>query len=319
MKLTDLIILFVIITLPFGFILNIHARNMEQIINKKVEMNHILDTATQDGVTVLVGEGDGSKISLNKEKCLESFYNTLYVNFGIVGDQHAKEKIKGYIPVIVIIEYDGYTTLASETFLGKDGFKQIQPVWQPKKVFAYTTDDYIYGFTVEDYITVYNIETGIFLEGRQKDLKEQIESSLLQDEELFDKVRRRTIIETLQREINYYINRHNEVAKHYGLSYQFTLPVIADEDWYRTVDDIGMLVFFQGMPMGIDGAYYNNYALGGAQVIKGEGYYLQADLASGINYYHREDCRLLTQKDLRFNSPKACALEGAFPCDACKP
>ncbi|PKM95299.1 MAG: hypothetical protein CVU84_06365 [Firmicutes bacterium HGW-Firmicutes-1] len=319
MKLTDLIIVFVIITLPFGLMLQIHARNMEQIVNKKVEMNHVLDTAVEDGVTLLVGAGDGKKISLNKDRCLESFYNTLYVNFGIVGDEYAKEKIKGYIPVIVIIDYDGFNTLASETFLGKDGLTRIKPVWQPKKAFSYTRDNFVYGFTIEDYVTVYNTDTGLFMEGKQKDLKGQIADSLLQDETLFDEVRRRTIVETLQKEIGYYINRHNEVAKQYGISYQFSLPVIEDEDWYRTLDDIGMLAFFQGMPMGFEAEYYNNYAFGGAQVIKGDSYYIQADPGSTINYYHREECKLLTIKNLRFNSPRGCALEGAFPCDECKP
>lgn len=319
MKLTDLVIAFIIIIVPFSLILSFQNKNMERAIQKQIEMNHILDTSVTDGVSLLFEKGDGHKIKINKELCVSTFYNTLFVNLNIISDEYAKTKIMGYIPVIIILDYDGYYSLNCENYYGKNHLEQIHPVWQPKKVYTYKDDTYIYGFTIDDYVTVYRRDTEEFFKGRQQDLKLQLKDCLLNDDQRFEAVRRRTIIETLQDDINRLINQHNEVARQFGISYQFTLPVIEEEDWYQTVDSLGMLVFFQGMPIGIQGAYYNQYAFGGAQVFKSEGYYIQGDADNGLPYYHRSTCERLSDRSLRFITPEECALEGAFPCEECKP
>lgn len=318
MKLIDLVIVFIIIIVPFCVITIFQNKSMEQFIQKQIEMNHILDAAVTDGVAVLVENGDGYKIVINKELCVSTFYQSLFVNLNITLDEYAKTKIKGYIPVIIILDYDGYYALSLESFKGEDDLDRLQPIWQPKKVYAYQDDAYIYGFTMDDFVTVYCKNTDEFHQGRLMDLKPKVCDSLLSDEQLFDEVRRRTIIETLQDDISRLINEHNEVARGFGITYQFTLPVIEEEEWYQTVDNIGMLVFFQGLPTGIEGTYYNQYAFGGAQILKGEGYYIQ-EAGNGLPYYHRDSCTELSEKNLYFRTPEECALEGAFPCEICKP
>lgn len=319
MKWTDLLIVFVIFTIPFGLSLEIQSKNIEQSINKRIEMNHILDTAVEDGVSMLVEGKDGHKILLNKEKCIKSFYNSLFINFGITSDSYLKAKTMGYIPVIAIIDYDGFYILARESFLGKDNHIEIKSVFQPKKMYVYTKDNFVYGFTLDNYVTVYDINTNRFFEGNQIDLKNNIKDNLLQNDILFENTRKRAIVDAIQKDINLYINLHNEIARQYGITYQFSLPVIKDEDWYNTVDDIGMLVFFQGMPTGINGEYYNNYAFGGAQIIKNKGYYIQEDPVNKIKYYHKEECINLNEKSLYYNSREKAALKGAIPCTYCKP
>ena len=48
-----------------------------------------------------------------------------------------------------------------------------------------------------------------------------------------------------------------------------SLPLIEYEEWYRTIQDISMLVLFQGYPYGnsITGTY-NRVAIGGARIAK---------------------------------------------------
>lgn len=295
------------------------TNNLEEISYKKMVMNRIIDTSVEDGVSCLIERGKGSSVKINKEKCVDAFLNTLYLNFGITDDPYAKTKIAGYIPLIVILDKDGLYLYANETYKDIQGYSMISAIWQPKITFAYTKNQYVYGFTLENEVSVYDRSTGLFYEGKQTDLKNEITADLLQDDLVFDQVRRRTIIETLQRVVNDTINHHNESARQYGITYQFTLPVIEDEVWEQTIDDVGMLAFFQGMPIGIDDAYYNEYALGGARLIKAEGYYIQADPSNGLPYYHRANCILLTDKSKRYNRQSQCALEGAFPCDQCQP
>lgn len=319
MKLIDLVIAFIVIIIPFNLINMYQNKNMEQGIKLQVELNNILDTAVDDGVSLLVEKGDGHKIVLNKEGCIYTFYNTLFMNMDISSDEYAKAKVMAYIPVIIILDYDGYYALTCETFLDEKQNKMIKPVWYPKRSYTYSDESYVYGFTIDDFVTIYSNDTKAFIEGKQKDLKKQINSDLLQDDQLFDEVRRRTIIETLQEDISYMINKHNEIAKQFGISYQFSLPVIEEEDWYQSVDNIGMLVFFQGMPIGIERNYYNHYAFGGSQLLKGDGYYIQENFSSGLLYYHRKDCQSLTDRSVRYTTPQECALQGAFPCERCKP
>lgn len=319
MKWTDLIIIFVIFTIPFLLLIQIQTNNIESNINKKIELNHILDAAVEDGVSMLVEGGDGHKLLLNKEKCIMSFYNTLFINFNIIDDPYAKSRIMGYLPVIVIIDYDGFYIFGRESYIGKNNNSEIKSVFQPKRMFIYKKENYIYGFTLSNYVTVYDTVLNKFYEGNQIDLKDKINDTVLQDNINFENIRRRTIVNILQEEINLYINLHNDIAKQYGISYQFSLPVIKEEDWYNTVDDIGMLVFFQGMQTGIAGEYYNSYAFGGAKVIKREGYYLQVDAIKDIKYYHKESCKNLIDKTLYYNSRDKAALEGAFPCNECNP
>lgn len=319
MKLLDLVILFVLITLPFSLISDSNTRHIEEVLYSKSAMNRILDTAVEDGVTLLVERGLGEHIKINKEKCVKAFYNTLYMNLGIIDDPYDKARLAGYIPIIAIVDYDGLYLLANETFVDDGGYFVIMPVWQPKIMFAYTKNQFVYGFSLEDDVTLYDLSNGMFYKGKQIDIKRETSAELLQDDILFDQVRRRTIVETLQREMMEYINRHNEVARQYGITYQFSLPTIEKEEWQQTIDDIGMIAFFQGMPLGAGGAYYNDFAFGGAKINKSDGYFIEVDSNNGLAYYHRESCKFLTDKSKGYNNQSKCALEGAFPCDYCKP
>lgn len=319
MKLMDLVIVFVLITFPFLLVSESRTNNLEEIAYQKMIMNHIIDTAVEDGVANLIERGEGNTLRISKEKCVDTFLYGLYLNFGIVDDPFAKAKITGYIPVIVIVDRDGLYLYSNETYKDNEGYSCSEPLWQPKITFAYTKGQYVYGFTIDDHVSVYDRLSGFFYEGRQKDLKSEVPAELLQDDLLFDQVRRRTIIETLQREVIAAINQHNEVARQYGITYQFALPVIEEEDWEQTIDDVGMLAFIQGMPIGIGSAYYNQFALGGAKLIKTERYYIQVDSSNGLSYYHREKCSLLTDKSKSFAHQSECALKGAFPCNHCQP
>lgn len=77
-----------------------------------------------------------------------------------------------------------------------------------------------------------------------------------------------------------------------GVTYEFNLPEIAREQWNNTIDDISVLAFFQGMPIGVD-SYYNNYSLGGTRIVQTS--YLYAETlkdSSGNTHkiYHKEYC-----------------------------
>ncbi|NLD50409.1 MAG: hypothetical protein GX660_24985 [Clostridiaceae bacterium] len=319
MKITDLAIIFVVFTIPFSFMLGIKTDNVNYCTYKRIELNRMLDTAAQDAASTLVEAGIDNKFVINKEKAVETFFNLLYLNFNINMDSIAQKRLEAYVPVIVIVDYDGYHVLSSETFKGADGYKQIKQVWKPKKMYAYSDGTYAYSFSLDDYVRVYDTIGKSFVEGKRADLSGRVGSGIIQDEALFDQVRRRTIIDSIRRDINFYINRHNEIARQYAITYHFTLPVIDNEDWYRTVDDVGMLVFFQGLPVGLGKERFNSFALGGARIVKGQKYYIDTD-ADNIKRYHKDvNCPLLGSKDEILSSKGECAGKGYLPCRECRP
>ncbi|MCX7920460.1 MAG: hypothetical protein N3B21_00335 [Clostridia bacterium] len=320
MKLTDLAIIFVIISLPFNLMFGLKIDNVKYSSMRKIELNRILDTATEDGVSKLIEMGEDKKVIINKEQAVQAFFNSLYVSFDITDSKPAQRKINGYVPVIVIADYDGYHVLSNETYTHSGGYTEIKQVWKPKKMYSYADSRFVYSFTLDSFVTVYDSTTGEFHKGDYHDFKSQLPaSSIIQNDTTFDEIRRRTIVECLKNDINYYINKHNDIALQYGLTYHFTLPTIKDEDWYKTVDDISMLVFFQGVPIGTGGERFNNFNLGGARIVKTPKYYVETNPATGIKYYHRENCTIPAAKDTIMNSRMECAKNGYLPCSVCNP
>ena len=75
------------------------------------------------------------------------------------------------------------------------------------------------------------------------------------------------------------------------------MPVIDNEDWYKILNNISMVTFMQGIPMGY--RYYNNYAVitnnVNKEVVKAENIYIVTeDTATGKNReYHQPGCKEL--------------------------
>ena len=106
----------------------------------------------------------------------------------------------------------------------------------------------------------------------------------------FHALRRETIINLIRAVMKEEFNEHNVYADIIGLTYDFNIPDIAREQWNNTIDDISVLAFMQGMPMGGD-TYYNNYSLGGSRIVQAN--YLYAETVNGHRVYHKHYCPLI--------------------------
>ncbi|MNE83560.1 hypothetical protein D3C80_1803830 [compost metagenome] len=96
------------------------------------------------------------------------------------------------------------------------------------------------------------------------------------------------------------------------MSYIFTLPFISQEDWHNTLDDVGMMVFLQGIPIGDQ--YYNNYALGGGRLLKMDAIVGGENPVNGIKYQLRNsaDTPFPFPIDEVFSSKADAAANGYF-------
>ncbi|MFU0827492.1 MAG: Sensor histidine kinase [Lachnoclostridium sp.] len=317
MKLTDLAILFFAIELIVITILDVRTNNLVAVSNRTMEYNKQLDSAVEDGIANLVEVDSRRKLILNKDVAINQFYQSLFANFGVLGNSQAENKLKAYIPVILITDMDGFYIYYNHIY-NSDGEKRISQKWTEKIPYAYEDGSLIYKFTLGTFVTLYNKTTNETYEGEYKDLAPQFPESILSDDEVYDSIRRNAIIDAIEKNMNYYINLHNRIAFWYGITYQFWLPQIDKTDWYRTIDDISMLVIFQGYPYTPNSKdTYNRYALGGARLTKSRVYNITEK--KEIKYYHKADCPYGNPDGMTYYTKEECALEGAYPCPECSP
>jgi len=339
MKVTDLAIAFILIILPSTLILDYKTMNTSLAAYENVKMVRILDAAVEDATESMVSVGVSDRVAIDIDKGYDSFINTLYRNFQMIDDEINRRTVEGYIPCIAAVDYDGYYIMRHIEY-ERDGVTEIKMAWMPKRSYSYSDDRYIYSLTLGNDITVYDKYT----QQIYKDSADNFIASgtlpgsvLLSDDPYiagdemhdFDVRRRNAIIECLQKDITDAINNHNNIAKYYGITYYFSLPTVEHDDWMKTIDDVGFLAFFQGMPMGNSGEYANIFSIGGARIFKTSRFYLDIDgtpdgTGGLVYFYHTtEDCPWLKPSvrppegyPMRDHA-KECAKEGYFPCEYC--
>ena len=140
----------------------------------------------------------------------------------------------------------------------------------------------------------------------------------------FHRIRRETIINVISETLKEEINEHTSYASIFGSTYQFGLPDVARDDWMNSINDISVMSFIQGMPIGVN-QYYDNYALSGSRITRTDYYY---GTNSGNKYYHRDTCEKIkpfidgtgaADVDNIFITRVQAAESGYYPCAICHP
>lgn len=322
MKITKFTILFTLIMLPFFVINNINVDQNRKNLILELRYNRVIDTATQDAAKALITNAMQTeesqyeslkRVRINKEEAVQTFFNTLYLNFGVFDDPVGQGVIQTYVPVIVIVGYDGYYVYYMDEYVDENGEKVLKHVWSPKKPYAHA-DEYgnTFAFTLDEYVVVNRNSDQTWFEGFRGEIASSAGVPLLNDASTFDQVRRITIVNALQKDLEHYINHYNNYAKRIGVAYTFTLPLMSQEEWHNTVNDVGVLAFVQGIPLGQK--YYNNYALGGSRVVKKPVYH--GIVANGIKYYYSStSCTSSFETQEVFTTEKDAAKNGYIPLD----
>ena len=337
MKIHQFVLIFGIIIIAIVVITDITTNNLKTVTENKKQLDRNLDTAIDDGVTRLVEVDSNNKITINKEAAVNSFFMSLHSTFGVLSDKEIQQKLNHYIPVITITMDDGYYIFYSDEYTSSDGYTYVSKRWSEKFPYFYEDADFIYGFTLGKIVTLYD-KNGILGGGISQyvytmnyhDIQTKDEyasfrnarpnSVLLNDEE-FELIRKSTLINCIETSMAYYTSQHNKIAAQYGITYNFTLPAIKDEEWAPYLDDIGMFVVFQGYPYGNQvGETYNRFATAGAKVSKSNVYYLEQK--GWYLIYHRSTCPELTLGGVVFRNepyydPISCIKEGAYNCPVC--
>ncbi len=335
-RLHNLVILFVVIAISFFIVMDIKANTLQEVVNQKEQIDRNISLAIDDGVNSLIQMDENNRLTINKERAVNSFFSSLYSSFGVKDDRDSLCKLNQYIPVIVITMEDGYYIFYSDEYRTPDGYLNVSKRWTEKMPYCYEDENFIYRFTLGETVTLYDkrnslgdtLQSLYCMNYHDIQHKEEYTSfritnpeSVLLDDELYEIVRKGAIINSIEETMAYYTSHHNHIAQQYGITYNFSLPVIREEEWAPYLDDVSMFVVFQGYPYGDQaGTVYNQVASSGAKMSKNRLFYLEQ---KGWYYiYHRFNCSELDKGgaillDEPFYDIESCAKRGAYACHLC--
>lgn len=314
--------------------MNTNKVNTQRLTSElEIRYNGAVDTAVRDAAKSLkinINQNKEAqyesrkKVNVNVSEGITSFWHTMFLNFDAQNDKVTQGVLKQYVPAIVFIGYDGYYLYTIDKYKNPDSQTESKHLLQPKKPYAYVDQfNNSLSFTLDDFVTAYDSSSKTWHYGKRAEIALDCPTiPLLQDAEAFERIRKSTIVNSLQGDLQYYINYYNEHAKRYGIAYTFTLPTINQEEWNNTIDDVGVLAFVQGMPMG--NTTYNHYAFGGSRLIKRSTIKAAIEKRTGLKYYFKDTCaNIFTKNEYEvqetYGSEKEAAEAGYHPLSCINP
>lgn len=252
-------IIFAMLFLCFAVISDHSTAVLQEISFLRINYNNCLDNAVEAAMTESVELDNGKQIKLNKQEIIDRFFTAMAVNFNAMEDAGKRERLKAYVPVIAFVERGKVTFFYDFLNGGKSHEVWFEKIWKGLKIY----------FTLTDYVRVEDPKTGTVLEGDFHDVSRVYKLPFFQEEDWFYEEQKKLVREVLLKNLEEIVKEHNTAVKRFGIEYRFFLPVIKDEEWYRRMEQISMMVLFQGYPYGNQTiGYYNRMAIGGAEIRK---------------------------------------------------
>ena len=332
MKIYHFALLFLLFFLVAAVKIDISIGKLKAIENENEIITQNLVSATSDAVNYLSKTGSYGGGSINKEEVLNTFFMSLYSSMGIISDRAAQAEIEMYIPVILLCDSDGYYVYYYDEYKASDGNTYVERVWTEKMPYAYEDEYFVYRFTLTDEVYLYDkndllrqedtLIQGIYKEFQTNSIYAEFRTSysscMLLNDENYEIIRKESIISTLEDVMSYYTSRHNFIASRQGITYTFSFPSGRQDEWATHIDDVNLLVVFQGYPYGSDRNYtHNKVASAAGNIIKKDKYLIEEK--SWYKLAHKKGCEKIRESsiilDEKFDTIEECAELGAYCCE----
>lgn len=319
MKITDFIIIFLVIFSVGFFVVESKAENTKDYAYYNHKHEGAMTIAAEDAIDMLrtnvtpklqLGYESYKYNPADPQVAFDTFVQTLALNYQ-VEDSVTTDLLQRYVPAFAVVDYDGLLLNVYKEYTDSRGDKVLSRVWLPKMPFSFTDNEgNIVNFTIDEDIEVFDVELQEWLYGKRADViaDGEVTIDLLNDAELFDQVRRTTIVNVLQDQLAYYINEHNVYTKGLDVTYKFALPTIPEEDWFNTVDDISILAFFQGYAQQMHEGVYHEYAFMGARLHRTD--VIKAGIVNGERKFWYDSCGFNHTADELYSTKKQAAAAG---------
>lgn len=333
MKASQVALLFIIFFLALIIKTDISVGKLKSVENEKAELTASLESATSDAINRLESSGTYGTNAINRERIISSFFTSFYSAMGIISDNYKKSEIEMYITVILLCDSDGYYIYYYDDYKNADGLTESKRCWSEKMPYCYEDENFYYRFTLTDMVYLYD-KNGLFgtpfkvyfmdyHEIQTEDVYEafrmQHNDSILLDDEVFELAKKGAIVNKLEDVIAYYTSKHNLITRSNGITYNFSFPPDKKDDWANYMEDINLMVVFQGYPYGAERDYtFNKIVSAGANIIKKSAYYIEQK--SWYYLAHRAGCEEIKDNlnilEENFYSLDECSKMGAY-CHEC--
>ncbi len=338
MKLSHLALLFVVILISIVVLSDIRTDNLTAAAEARTDMDYYMNQAMESAVETLKQVENDSIETSDLDRTADCFFSSMYAAMGIISDPVAQQRFRAYIPVIVITTNNGFFIMYNDEYTRSDGHVYITRRWTEQKPFYFKDNDFIYRFTFASQINLYDLNNKLGSVGNERLYKTTVEElrtsnsysvfrnsfneNFILNHELYPQVRQQAIVNCLEREISWYVSKHNKIASGYGITYHFGLPATDKSDWEQTMEGPGIIIVFQGMPL-VEGSnrIYNRVAFSGAGIRKDNLFYIEQK--SWYYIYHRAGCALLEGnleiREEHYYSVEECSKLGCYACPECDP
>lgn len=147
MKLTDFALIFVAVFLPIVVIVYVNTSFVVKSEKQEMYYKNLMNSAISDAVSAMkhienenvdIDYGYSGivdkKVSINSKTAIDTFYSSLANNFNIANNELSLARLKMYIPVVAILDYDGiYIHSAEQDESGDTYF-----ITKPKVYYTYS-------------------------------------------------------------------------------------------------------------------------------------------------------------------------------------
>lgn len=272
MKLIDYGIFFLIMFCVLWFPSSITEKELSMYTRYEIQYHMRFDNAVDDGLVAMTERDDMEEVTIYPKACIQSFYSSFFGNFGVSDDPMKQQSLRMHLPILGIVGKE-YIMISYQKPREDNGQQYLKEEWMAPKYYERNYGGYTYRFCIgrdKEIISVYLPEERRFLTGTREEIGE-INPTFwwLKDKEHFEQMRKQVVLETIKGALEQVANQWNMVGKQYGYSYQVQIPELEKQTWCRTIDDIGMIVLFQGYPVeGTRGKTYTRFVFSGARTYK---------------------------------------------------
>ena len=266
-------------------------------------------------------------IVFNTDKKREKAINQFYYTLGRCMDYaytNREPLLYQKIPCVILIDNDGFYVNYTQKDTGSDGMTYYNQVYSGINTWLEKYDSYFIQYFLDNTIKVTKIGSDKVFEGNYKDVYEQIVNSglaynpvvFLEDDNKFKLEKDAAIINTVNKQAEYYINNHNEAFMENHIKYSFTMSKSTEDALQGKLEAPAVLSFIQSPQTSVTDEFINVYALSASQKKKVMKYYICKNANNDL-YYHEEGCSQITSDAMVYSSMKDAAKHGANPCPEC--
>ncbi len=314
MNLTRISLVFILIVLPFMFVSYGDAWALQKREQVRQQSTLIINNACSDGTTTLKTTAtriDGEKqLMLNAQEVVHSFLTSYHYGFNALG-KGDKIKLDQHLLALVVIGYDGFYVYGTKEVTEPSGQVVKRPILSEKIPYVHEDSEYLLKVTLDNYVTVLQKST-------LKESRGDIGSVSMLPRGItpsdYKEIRQRIIRDRVTEALRQTTSVHSRYAADLGMSYDFYVPLGKGDSWSNALEDVGLMVFVQGYPLG-NGQYLDmmTFNQGNILVQKRTTGYMDS---SGEFYYCSDDCtHPKADPEIKvFANDEEAAMEGYYPC-----